>query len=192
MLPTKNATLFRRLSAEAETLSCNAAKNQFPVLLRPVAERRRVTSVEFRPLLVDAMLTTHPNGFRILFNSSGADPSEMEEQFKNESKEQGMPSRLRFSLAHELAHTFFYDLSGGTPMLAKQFRSGGGRTELENLELNCNKLAAQMLLPTPMLRSAFRGMKAVNPQALSDLTRRAGISIEASLRRLSDQNALLA
>jgi hypothetical protein len=192
MSPSKNATLLKALSVEAASLSCQAAKNQFPVLLQPLAERRRVTAVEFRPLLVDAMLTTHPHGFRILFNSNGYDPVDLQERFKRESPERVMPSRLRFSLAHELAHTLFYDLSDGTPQLARQFRSGGGRTELENLERNCNKLAAQMLLPTPMLKVAFQRMKAVSPQALSELAQRAGVSIEVLMRRLGGQSTLLA
>jgi hypothetical protein len=191
MLPSKNTKLLHALSLQADTLSCTTAKNEFPVLLRPIAERRRVTSVEFRPLLVDAMLTTHPEGFRILFDSKGNDPLKLNEQYGGESRQQMIPSRLRFSLAHEIAHTFFYDLSEGTPKLAKQFHSGGGRTELENLEKNCDKLAARMLLPTPMLKAVLRGMKAVNPQTLVDVAKRAAVSIEALVRRLSDQNTLL-
>jgi len=192
MSPNKNASLLKALSVEAETLSCGASKNKFPVLLQPLAQRRRVTSVEFRPLLVDAMLTTHPNGFRIFFNSNGYDPLELQASFEGETRERAMPPRLRFSFAHELAHTLFYDLSNDTPQLAKQFRSGGGRTELENLERNCNKLAGRMLLPTPMLKAAIREMKAVNPQALLELSQRAEVSIEALVRRLSDQGTLLA
>src|ERR1700680_1309219 len=111
----KNESLLSALSAEAQTLSCNVAKNRFPVLLRPIAHRRRVTSVDFRPLLVDAMLTTHASGFRILFNSNGANPSELQGLFESEGRDQLMPSRLRFSLAHELAHTLFYDLSDDVP-----------------------------------------------------------------------------
>ncbi len=191
MAANKNAALLKSLSVTAETLSCNAAKNQFPVLLRQLAERRRVTSVEFRPLLVDAMLTTHPEGFRILFNSNGDDPTELQKRFQNESASQVMPSRLRFSFAHELAHTLFYDLSDGTPKLAKQFRSGGGRTKLENLERSCNKLAGQMLLPTPMLKAALKRMEAINPNSLSEFAKQAGVSIEALVRRLSGQSALL-
>lgn len=191
MALSKNVSLLRALSAEVEILSCDAAKNEFPVLLRPIAERRKVTSVEFCPLLVDAMLTTHPNGFRILFNSNGADPLELRRNYECESREQVMGSRLRFSLAHEIAHTLFYDLSGGIPQIARQFRSGGGRTVMEKLEWNCNRLAAQMLLPTPMLRAALRRMKTVNPQALLELAGRAGVSIAALVRRINDQNNLL-
>src|SRR5436189_3611675 len=156
MRANRNASLLRWLLVEADALGCNVARSEFPVLLRPIAERRRVTSVEFRPMLVDAMLTTHSGGFRILFNSDGANAADLRQRFERESHEQLMSPRLRFSLAHELAHTLFYDLAEGAPQLAKHFRSGGGRTELENLERNCNKLAARMLMPTPMLKAALR------------------------------------
>lgn len=191
MATNNNAALLKSLSVTAETLSCNAANNQFPVLLRQLAERRRVTAVEFRPLLVDAMLTTHSKGFRIVFNSTGYDPIALQESFEGENRTEMMQPRLRFSLAHELAHTFFYDLSEDTPKLAKHFRSGGRKTALENLEQNCNKLAAQMLLPTPMLRAALKETKTVTPHSLLEISRRAGVSIEVLVRRLSDQNTLL-
>lgn len=186
-----NTSLLSALLDNAETLGCLVAKNQFPVLLRPLAVRRRVTSVQFRPLLVDAILTTHESGFRIFFNSNGANPVVLQEQFDAESHTKVMPSRLRFSLAHELAHTFFYDLSGGTPKLAKQMRAGGRKTQLEKLELSCNRLAAQMLLPTQLVRDALRKVKTVNPMELLMLAQRAGVSVEALVRRLADENTLL-
>lgn len=71
MPPSRNASLLRTLVSEAETLATRTAKKEFPVLLRPIAERRKVTSVDFRPLLVDAMLITHSEGFKILLNSNG-------------------------------------------------------------------------------------------------------------------------
>jgi len=190
MPPSKNVSLLRALLVEADALASRTAKSEFPVLLRPIAERRRVTSVEFCPLLVDAMLTTHPNGFRILFNSNGAIPSVLQERYKNESREQIMTSRLRFSLAHELAHTFFYDLSAAQPRVAKQFASGGGRTALENLERNCNQLASHLLLPTLMLKAEFLRLKVINPESILELARKAGVSIEVLVRRLSENNSL--
>lgn len=190
MTPSRNATLLRALLAKAETLGCNAAKNEFPVLLRPIAERRRVTGVEFRPLLVDAMLTTHPSGFRILFNSDRENPSELGELYHGECRERLLPSRWRFSLAHELAHTLFYDISMSRPQVAKEFRAGGGRTALDNLELYCNKLAAQFLLPAQMLRVAFRAIPSINPKAILELSDRAGVSVEVLVRRLGEFRSL--
>src|ERR1035437_1299823 len=148
MPPSKNVSLLRALVLEVESLASRAAKNEFPVLLRPIAERRRVTSVDFCPLLVDAMLTTHSEGFRILLNSDEGRARELIERYNNESKARILPVRLRFSIAHELAHTFFYDLTKTSPKLSKKFSSGGGRTELENLERNCNTIASHLLLPT--------------------------------------------
>lgn len=190
MPPSKNASLLRSLLVEADTLASHAAKSEFPVLLRPIAERRRVTSVEFCPLLVDAMLTTHPNGFRILFNSNGEHPSDLQERYRTESRERTLTSRLRFSLAHELAHTFFYDLTQTPPKVAKCFKSGGGRTALENLELNCNRLASRLLLPTPMLKDAFLRLKVIDPESILNLAHRAGVSVEALVRRLHESNSL--
>lgn len=190
MQPNKNALLLRALCTQADTLSCGVAKNEFPVLLQPLASRRRITSVQFQPLLVDAMLVTHPQGFRIVFNSGGEDPVKLTNHFRDESRANPMPSRLRFSLAHELAHTLFYDLSADTPQVARQFRSGGGRTALDNLERNCNKLAAHLLLPTPMLDSAFRKLAEVKPEPLLDMADAAGVSVEVLVRRLADQNSV--
>jgi hypothetical protein len=190
MPQSKNASLLRRLVSDADSWATRAAKFSFPVLLRPLAEVRRVTSVEFRPLLVDAMLTTHPNGFRILFNSDGDASAGLQQRYKDESPERMMPSRLRFSLAHELAHTFFYDLSEPAPRIAKEFASGGGRTALENLELYCNKLASHLLLPTAMVRAEFLRMKVIDPNSILRLSKRAGVSVEALVRRLGDENSL--
>lgn len=191
MASNKNALLIRSLSNHAQALSCDVAGSHFPIPLRSLAERRRVTSVDFRPLLVDAMLTTHPTGFRIIFNSGDYSPSELQEQFSSESLNRLLPARVRFSLAHEIAHTLFYDLTEGRPRVAKELRSGGGLTSLENLERTCNKLAAQLLMPTPMLKASLRSFKAISPASLLELALRAGVSVEALVHRLSDETSLL-
>ena len=182
----KNASLLRTLLTEAEFLARSVSKEKFPVPLRSIAERRRVTSVEFRPLLVDAMLTTHPNGFRILFNSNGADAVELRNRYQDENPEKLLPSRLRFSLAHELAHTFFYDLSKNRPQVVKQFRAGGKKTALDNLERNCNRIAGRLLVPTKMLKVAFNNRKSFCPELVFNLSKRAGVSAETLVRRLDE------
>jgi hypothetical protein len=191
MPATSNATLFEALANDADALAAEVAKGHFPVLLQSLAMRCRVTAVEFRPLLVDAMLTTHARGFRILFNSNGDNPTALRNQFEHESPDRLLAPRLRFSLAHELAHTLFYDISGCTPVVAKKFRSGGGRTCLDNLERSCNKLAANLLLPTSLLELAVRGIKTFTPEAIVDLAKRAGVSLEVLIRRLGETNSFL-
>ncbi|HWX18411.1 MAG TPA: ImmA/IrrE family metallo-endopeptidase [Candidatus Binatia bacterium] len=191
MARVANAALFRALSRQAEELGRRAGGNQLPVRLRPLAEKRRITSVEFQPLLVDAMLTTHPGGFRVFFSSDGRDPEELKRKYHSEESNGLLPTRLRFSFAHELAHTLFYDLAQPTPELAKRFRAGGGKNELENLETSCNRLAAKLLLPAALVRNELGKAKVLTAEFLTALAQKAGVSIEALIRRLNEQDQLL-
>jgi hypothetical protein len=100
-----NAALLQALATHADDVALSVSREKFPILLRKLAERRQITSVEFRPLLVDAMLTTHTHGFRIFFNSGSRDPEELESRYYGESTQQLTETRIRFSLAHEFAHT---------------------------------------------------------------------------------------
>jgi hypothetical protein len=187
---SKNAFLLRDLLFEADSLASRVSKNEFPVLLRPVAECRKVTSVDFCPLLVDAMLTTHSQGFRILLNSDSGRPEELKERYRNESKVKMLHTRLRFSIAHELAHTFFYDLKKTPPKLSKRFTPGGRRTELENLERHCNTIASHLLLPTKMFKIGFLRLKAITPESIANFAQTAGVSLQAFLLRLDRSDSL--
>src|SRR5438045_301792 len=93
-----NSALLRKLATHADEVAESVSLDKFPILLRKLAERRRVTSIQFRPLLVDAMLITHLHGFRIFFNSRGRDPDELETRYYSESAHQLTDSRTRFSL----------------------------------------------------------------------------------------------
>ena len=190
MPPSKNVSLLRALVLEADSLASRVAKKEFPVLLRPVAERRRVTSVSFCPLLVDAMLTTHSEGFRIILNSDDGRAKELIARYNSESKTGLLPVRLRFSIAHELAHTFCYDLKTTSPKLSKKFSSGGGKTELEHLERHCNTIASHLLLPTQMFAAGFMRLKNITPESISDFAKTAGVSLPAFLLRLNKSDSL--
>lgn len=186
-----NAALLRKLAAHADEVAESVSLDKFPILLRKLAERRRVTSVQFRPLLVDAMLITHLHGFRIFFNSRGRDPDELETRYYSETASHLTDSRSRFSLAHEFAHTMFYDLTCSPPRVARMFAAGGGKTALENLERNCDRLAAHLLLPSRLFESAMMGMKEISADSLRELAGRAGVSMEVIVRRLGARSDLL-
>jgi hypothetical protein len=188
---TGNATRLRTLVTRADEIALSVSREKFPILLRKLAERRQITSVEFRPLLVDAMLTTHAHGFRVFFNSGSRDPEELETRYYGESADQLADTRIRFSLAHEFAHTLFYDLTFSPPEIAKDFRAGGGKTALENLERNCDRLAGHLLLPTRLFEATVMNMKEISADSLRDLARYAGVSLEVIIRRLGRRSALL-
>jgi hypothetical protein len=187
----RNTSVLRELATYADELALSVSREKFPILLRRLAERRQVTSIEFRPLLVDAMLTTHPRGFRILFDSGNRDPEELETCYCGESTDELTDPRVRFSLAHEFAHTLFYDLTFSPPKIAKAFRAGGGKTALENLERNCDRLAGHLLLPTRLFEAAVLNMKEISADSLRELARCAGVSLEVIIRRLGTRSALL-
>lgn len=188
---SRNAALLRELVSHADDLAASVSGDHFPVVLRKLADRRRVTGVEFRPLLVDAVLTTHSEGFRILLDSGESDPEALTAKYQSETREQLAETRLRFSLAHEFAHTLFYDLSSSRPTLAKQFRSGGGKRALDNLERNCDVIAGHLLLPTKLFEDAVLRMAVIEPQALIELANRAGVSVEALVRRFGFKSDIL-
>src|SRR6266542_6833866 len=189
--PKRNTGVLRELATYADELALFVSREKFPILLRKLAERRQVTSVEFRPVLVDAMLTTHLHGFRILFDSGTRDPEGLETCYYGESTDELTDPRTRFSLAHEFAHTLFYDLTPSPPKIAKSFRAGGGKTALENLERNCDRLAGHLLLPTQLFEAAVLNMKEISADSLRELARCAGVSVEVIIRRLGTRSALL-
>src|SRR5205085_1418955 len=75
--------------------------------LRPPVDPANIVSlcnvldVEHRPMIPEGVLSPVQGGFKIYLQSNFTD--------------QGTKRRRRFTLAHELAHTFFYNVNGGVP-----------------------------------------------------------------------------
>lgn len=87
--------------------------------------------------------------------------------------------RLRFSIAHEIAHSLFEDC-------AQEVRNRGGSSghALDNwqLEALCNIGAAEMLMPLGSF--ADLGVKDLSIDAVMDLRKRFEVSVEACIIRL--------
>jgi Zn-dependent peptidase ImmA (M78 family)/O-acetyl-ADP-ribose deacetylase (regulator of RNase III) len=88
------------------------------------------------------------------------------------------PQRLRFSLAHEIAHTIFPDVAE-----AARYRNHPehGPPDAWQLELLCNIAAGEILMPTASLPELREGE--LNIERLMALRREYGVSTEALLRR---------
>lgn len=86
--------------------------------------------------------------------------------------------RLRFSLAHEIAHTLFSDVAK-----AARYRSNpaAGPSDGWQLELLCNIAAGEILMPTDSLDELRSGSFEI--ERLMELRREYGVSTEALLRR---------
>lgn len=164
-----------------------ASSRKCPILLRQVAARRRVSEVVFGPLLVDALLTTHPAGFRVFFRSERNEASSLLEAYNAESAEKLLDSRVRFSLAHEIAHTLFYDLSKPHPE-AKQLTS---ETELDDLEDICNILAGHLLMPSELLKLEVPRLPNLKPEAVLGMAVKFGVAPTTAVVRLDQGVGLL-
>ena len=176
--------IINQLVVQAEELAMEASANTCPVLLRQVAARRRITEIVFGPLLVDALITTHPSGFRVFFRSDRDEALSCLEAYKNESAKNLLPSRIRFSLAHEIAHTFFYDLSKAPPKI----KESASEAELDELEVMCNRLAGHLLMPSKLLKSELPNLK---PESILSGAGRFGVSPETLVAQFTQQPGLL-
>lgn len=130
-----------------------------PIDLRAIAPGCGVLSVEDREMIPEAVMTPEGNGFRIYLQS-------------NFSHLPGAGVRQRFSLAHELAHTFFFEEREGTMKPLRGAPTG------ERLEAACHQGAGLLLVPDRLLR-----------RELKDAPRPLGAAIHMRLAQAFDVSA---
>src|SRR5437773_9006451 len=80
-----------------------------PIPLQEIFSLCQIKKVIFQPLLLEAALAVDDNGFVVFARCDETS----KEAYRVAYQDQGryLPPRVRFSLAHELVHTFFYDTS---------------------------------------------------------------------------------
>jgi len=138
--------------------------NQRDVVLRPDALffKRNILHIEYESGVdwegaIEPLGTSYADGFRMVLK-------------------RGQPiQRLRFTMAHEVCHTFFYEL---VPEL--KFCDHGVDQEEEKL---CNIGAAELLVPTNQIKRLARNAP-ISIETLEDLAARYQVSLEVMLLRL--------
>ena len=149
---------------------------------------------------VRAMLTTHPSGFRVFLKTEDNEqPTELKRRYEDEDQGRPLPLKFRFILAHELAHTLFYEIGmpDARPKEIQEFRAGGrnkagGRkTILENLEKYCNRIAGHLLMPSPLFTREALKLKSLQPCDLFPFIERVGASAESVVIRLGEEDGVL-
>jgi hypothetical protein len=160
--------------------------DRLPIDLGHVFRQRAVTSVDFWPLLGDGALVTTENGFRILVRCSrGEQREELDRLFFEDETGRRLPPEIvrqaRFTIAHEIAHTFFYNIRRRPPVpidvVTKQ-------RDNSDVEYTCSALAGILLLPEEALRRDFRHADLLEPELLKKISDMALISRPALVRRL--------
>jgi hypothetical protein len=131
-----------------------------------------VLSVERRPMIPEGVLEPVPQGFRIYIQG-------------NFDKQRAMARRQRFTVAHELAHTFYYESDGEVPRPAK------GSPRGVRLERLCHHAAGQILVPDRLIKREIQVNGEISSgQAIFKLAEAFDVSTEVMVRRLHQAGSL--
>lgn len=160
------------LSDRVRSLLSRFAREKGP--LRPpvdalaLANLCGVLSVEHRRMVPEGVLAPVQGGFKMYVQS-------------NFEHHRGFKVRERFTIAHEIVHTFFYEPNGDVPRRIK------GAPRGEALERLCHIGAGQLLVPEGLLRRELdaRG-EVASVEAILDLIRVFNVSAEVLIRRLHE------
>ncbi len=115
---------------EAERLVAKAGQKVPPVNPEIVAKERKVIEIERVPLETDALIVPCRNGFMMKINNK-------------------LPLvRQRFACAHEIGHTYFFDIAKNPP--EKPYQHSTARYGLE--EGLCYDIGRRILMPSWMMR----------------------------------------
>jgi hypothetical protein len=169
------AAVYRR----AEQLTLPYSHKRQPIPLSKLVAAQRVTRVEFDEMATDGGLLLHDDGFEIHV----ACESNQIDQFRAYflcGDDHLLPPKARFTIAHELTHTFLYDLRPKRP----KSRVGRHRSEHESLERTCNRGAARLLLPERLFEREFKSFPMLDAKFLRDFAKQMRVSPVTLVRRL--------
>ena len=171
------SSILRRVEAKA-TMALQLAKCQAPIDVFALAKHRRVLEVKFLDMLPDGGLVPVSGGFELYVRDS----QESVADFGGKSPMPILTPRQRFTIAHEVAHTFFFDLSTSPPVELN------GLPRLPVLERVCNRIAADMLVPGGLLRATLRQLHSISATTVSELAKQFDVSVQMMVRRLATES----
>jgi hypothetical protein len=158
--------------------------SSFPTNLGAMAAARLVNQIQFKPLLTDGGLAVHEDGFVIYVRCEPAEAADFTGRLLDDGTGKSLPlkivRRARFTIAHEIAHTLFYDLRTKPPRLKVNLRDPAAHT---SLELGCNELAGILLLPETLLQREYSNSEFVRPEEIRRLADKALVSSQTIVRR---------
>jgi hypothetical protein len=125
--------------------------------------------IEEREMIPEAAVQVLGSRFRIYLRSNFMDRP-------------GARVRRRFSLAHEIAHTFFFEVRDG---VLKPLR---GAPRGDSLEAACHEGARRLLVPSRFLEKELK--QSCHGEDVVRLAKLFDVSVEVMLRRLGNEPAL--
>ena len=188
----------RRSAVESAERLVTTTANSLPVNLKDIAEHRGVQRIEFTQLLTEGGLAVQDNGFIIYVRCDPGQGADFTARFAEDGTGSTLPKtivgRTRFTIAHEIAHTFFYDMRSMPPRPKAQIEDASSAMKLE---LICNEIAGLLVLPETLIHRYFTSSEFVRPEDLRKLANKAMVSPQTvihrfkQLRKLSHPEAIL-
>src|SRR5437660_1371471 len=130
----------RDAEEELERRLAQGAARHCPTNLAELAHACHAKLPEFRRLLEPAGLTLDRGDFVVYVDCEKARQSEYQASFGNPSDAgRSLPVDIRFTIAHELAHTLFFEAREKGEW--KSIVNTSSYAEWEKLEKECNRLA---------------------------------------------------
>jgi IrrE N-terminal-like domain len=174
----------REVVRRAEGLVSRLRISDLPVPLRPVVKASGVNKIELRPLLMDGGLAQADDGFTIYVDC----PVHLRDVWYaalNDDRDQGrsIPGASRFTIAHEVAHTFFFrrESAGWIRMIEADHPK-----EIQSLERTCNLAASRLLVPENLLGELVSGLDRFSPRNVISLADKFNVSTHVLVGRLGN------
>ena len=168
---TRHATLASR--NWADLLPGNIGYSRPPVDLHAVADQRRIKHLGLRFMIPRGILPVKA-GFEVYLR----DPIRKDIDISEPESEGLLAPHQRFSLAHEIAHTFFYKFSDSVPV-----PDGTVSNELE-LEKTCDVTAGRILMPTDLLKREIQDYEKIDAAFIRSVASKFRTSLTVAIERL--------
>lgn len=174
---TKWVTWRNHIQTRCYALTQRFSEPGTPVALKSIAESCGVSRVEFRPLLIDGGLAIADRKFVVYVNCEKSRAEELSKQFSQDGG-RTLPKRARFTIAHELIHTFFFDQSGVAP---KSKLKAVHHKVHDSLEQACDYGANLLLVPPRQLMRNLGRISELSPRVIIDLATEFNVSLQTLL-----------
>jgi hypothetical protein len=149
-----------------------------PVNLGVLAEIQKVRHIECRPMLLEGCIDVTEGGFKIFIKGDFSKSWEVSENFNIKT----LSRRQRFTLAHEITHTFFYDISTNPPKVSKL------APKKQVIEELCQDGARKILLPERFLISRLEKAGYLSFELTLEILKDFKASPEVIIRRIDQMH----
>lgn len=170
--------------AKAENLAVSLGGNRKGVALDTIARKQCINEIVFRPLLIAGGLALRDDGFVAYIKSDKRSADNYHRDFVMNGG-LGLPPRLRFTIAHEIVHTFLYDLEARPPIAQLKAHDQGTFRALEGV---CNAGAGRVILPSNRMKELLSSVSFFEPEFFLEFVRERGASVATAVVRCSTEH----